>query len=344
MKKLVLLLNRLRQYYLRNKLLFVLFILCGAVNTVAVTYSYGNLMPLVANRAREDTQYRSYTVVFENEPAQLEKIEEFRRHAFIESCIFYDGTGVYAFDEAYPMIKLNGTLEFTNPYQVIVPQSAVVSPGQEIKIDGVSFEVVGAAVCGVGDGYFIPYDTYLEMGYGQRITKLRLYSVERQDIHNDRVVALINEMFPKNTGIHSVANQLYHTERDASVDWIRLIVFNAFLSAVAYAFLLYYILDTLHTENAISLLLGASKVRITVSILVEAVLLSASANGIGLLLHRLLYRSVFTGLNITPELQYTLGDYAFIYLLMLSLSLLTALPLILRGWKLSPMEARQKHL
>lgn len=344
MKMFCLLLNRFKQYFLRNKLLFILFVLGGAINTIAVIYSYGNLMPLVANRNLEDPTYRNYVVTFHEQPAQLDKIEELRSNPLIESCIFSEGTNICAFDEAYPMVKLNGVLEFTGPYQVIAPQSANVFPGEEIIIDGTVFQVIGSASCGIADVFFIPYDTYLEMGYGTNISKIRLYAVSRQDVQNDQVIALINSIFPNNTGISSLANTMYQLEARESSQFLAVIVINAFLSVVAYAFLLYYILDSLHQENGIFMILGTTKVRMTVFLLREAIILSALANGIGLLIHRLFYQAVFSDLNITSNLQYTPGDYVFIYLLMLILSLLTSLPLIIRGWKLSPVESRRVHL
>lgn len=344
MKMLYLLLNRFKQYFLRNKILFVLFVLGGAINTIAVIYSYGNLMPLVANRNLEDPAYRNYVVNFEAQPAQIERIEELRSNPLIESCIFSEDTNICAFDAAYPVVKLNGTLEFTSPYQVIAPQTANVIPGQEIKIGGKAFQVIGSASCGIGDVYFIPYDTYLELGYGTNIRKIRLYAVSRQDVQNDRVIALVNDIFPNHTGISSLADTMYQLESKESSQFLTVIVINAFLSAVAYAFLLYYILDSLHRENGILMILGESKARITVCILREAIILSALANGLGLLIHVQFYQVVFSGLNITSGLQYTPGDYFFIYLVMLILSLLTSIPFIIKGWTLSPVESRRLYL
>lgn len=297
MKLFYLLLNRFKQYFLRNKLLLVLFVLGGALNTIAVIYSYGNLIPLVANRNLEDPTYRNYVVTFKEQPARLDEIKVLRSSPLIESCIFSDGHNICAFDEAYPMVKLNGVLEFTGAYQVIAPQTANAFPGDEILINGIAFQVVGSASCGIGDVYFIPYETYLSMGYGMNIRQIRLYAVSRQDIQNDKVVALINDIFPNHTGITSLANTMYQLEAKTSSEFLILIIINAFLSVVAYAFLLYYILDSLHRENGIFMILGATKLRVTIFILLEAISLSALANLLGLLIHGLFYKAVFSNLS-----------------------------------------------
>ena len=122
-----------------------------------------------------------------------------------------------------------------------------------------------------------------------------------------------------------------------------LIITNAFLAVLAYLFLLRYIVDSQMAENLVSLILGASKSQIILCIFWESMILALVANGAGLLGHWLLYEKIFIHLNVYSDLSYRAGDYFFVYLVMVLLSLATIIPFVMKYLKLSPVAARQKY-
>lgn len=342
MKTLFLLGNRLKQYFLKNKLLFLLFIIGGMLNAVMVIYCYGNLLPVMTERNSQELDRREYCLRFDDVSPDPETVKAFAGNPLIEACTYTAGEGIYTCDPDYPLTRMSGTLEFTGAYQVIVPPMTK-SVGEKITIQGKTFEVIGSALDYYGGSYYIPYETFQELGYGERITRIYFFSAERQEPGSDQVLALIHKTFPENTYVGGGA--LTYARKDVRMTRFMLgvTVVNAFIAVLAYIFLLRYIVDSIMTENLVSIITGASKGRITAYIFWETLILSLAANGLGLLLHRALYEPVFTKLNITSDLYYRPGDYCFVYLLMLALSLIVTIPFVMKYLKLSPVAARREH-
>lgn len=63
-KTITLVLSRIRQYAVKNKIVFILFIIGGVLNSVIFIYLYGNLRPVMRNYNSTDYYYRRYEVIF----------------------------------------------------------------------------------------------------------------------------------------------------------------------------------------------------------------------------------------------------------------------------------------
>lgn len=368
MKILYLFFNRLKQYYLKNKALFLLFFIGGMLNAVAVAYCYGNLLPAIANRYSQAEEYRDYVVRFDHfgystyeelEAAQAQGgekpatvfpeasvVEAFASDPLLEACMLTstDEKNIFACAGTYDFVTLSGVSEFSGPQQLLAcsPAAAVTDlrVGDEVMLQGVPFEVIGVISYST-PGYFIPYDTFKAMGYIETVRFIEAYSVKRYDAANDPVYDLLCETFSNYTAVTQPDNHIV----DASASELKLpgIVINAFISILAYVFLLRYLVDSLLDETIVCIIVGASKLQMTIHIFWEATLLSLGANCAGLLLHRLLYVPVFTKLNLSETLIYGLSDYMLLCLFMLVLSLFVTIPFVLKYLKLSPIEARREH-
>lgn len=350
MKTLYLTFCRLKQYFLRNKLLFILFVIGGMLNAIAVTYCYGNLLPIIANRDSDAYEHRKYTIRFDD-PATGEmlagmshpvrsNLETFSGDPVVQGCIFRS-SNISTFLGDYPFKTVSGISEFTRAYQVLASTPAEVSVGSEVTLDGNTYEVIGIITDGSGGQYYIPNETFIDLGYIDRVTRVTAIAAQRQDPLSDKVMSLIYKSLPQAT----YAGGGY----EASSDMIRSnnqvpgIVINAFISIVSYIFLLRYLVDSILDETIISMIVGASKGRMTTHIFWESLLLCLIANCSGLLLHWLLYKPFFQGINLAQSLSYTLGDYTLICLLLLALSLLVTVPFALKYLRLSPIAARREH-
>ena len=131
------------------------------------------------------------------------------------------------------------------------------------------------------------------------------------------------------------------SEKDETRLMFALVVFNALLVSLAYSFLLYYLVDSLRTENVISRILGASKLQIIAMVLSETVVLALVANVIGVIIHSVFYDMLFVNLNLETHIQYKMGDYALIIVTLLLLSMLTAIPVLLKMLRVSPIQSRR---
>lgn len=340
MKILLMLLRRLQLYYARNKFVFILFVLCGAVNTIVVIYCYGNLLPTVANQNSEDHTYRDYYVRFDAVPANMEDVQKLAENPLVASCVYTNQDKVCAYDENYPMTMMNGTDTFTEPYQVIVPQSSQAMPGDKILLGQQFFQVIGTSTAGY---YFIPGDTYTELGFGNPVTIISLYSSVRQDPAKDQVIRLIVELFPYCSSISGTAIMFPKLEANISSQYMVLIIVSAFIAVLANVFLLYHILDSLNSVNTVVYILGMSRMSVGVLMLVEALLLCMATYGLGIGAHWLLYQPIFRSININAELRYCFGDYCFVFLIMLILSLIVTVPMILIKMGKSPVDAKRRN-
>ena len=309
MKTLYLIYSRIKQYFLNNRVLFLLFLLGGVLNAVMVIYSYGNLLPVVFQRNTQEWDNREYSIRFDDLAPELERVKMFSNHPLITACAYEVEEGVSACDLNYPLEKTSGTLEFTEPYQMIVPYGANKSVGDTVVFCDETFTVIGTAVDFYGGNIYIPYDTFVKIGCAERITRIKCFSAQRQEFGDDKVVALIDEMLPENTHVGGAANHIAKDDVEISEFMLCLIITNAFLAVLAYLFLLRYIVDSQMAENLVSLILGASKSQIILCIFWESMILALVANGAGLLGHWLLYEKIFIHLNVYSDLSYRAGDY-----------------------------------
>lgn len=331
--------QRLKQYYIKNKGVFQLFILGGMLNAIIVSYCYGNLIPSVSNRYLEGPNYMEYLMYFHDTPPSVNGIEIVKNSPLIRSCILSDGE-ISTFDEDYPIVKLNGTFKFTDTYQVIVPSTQEKRVGEFLEIYGKSFEIIGIS----SSGYYISEDTFMELVGVDGIRSVFVYAAKRQPAENDLVDGLLREAFPNMTYLGGPLYDLRVREARDSEGWMVLICVQAFVAVVAYAFLLRYMLGTLRKENVVSMILGSSKVRTAILIFRDAIALCVLANAMGLLTHYLLYKPIFRGLNIEQSLRYTFNDYCLILLMMVMLSLIVTIPVVIKEIVSTPANSKRRNL
>lgn len=341
MKVLYMLCQRMQQYYVRNKGIFLLFLIGGIFNSIMVAYCYGNLVPSVSNRNVEGPDYMEYMVNFSNESPSLGAVDQLREHPLVRGCRLYDDANdLYSLQPDYPLTILRGTSVFTNAYQVVVPSTQERDIGEYIEIDGQRFQIIGVAVY----GYHIPEESFVKLIGENGIRQLQVYAAERQSSENDLIEQLIIATLPELTSIGGPLYSLRVREARESEYWMNLITGQAFVAILSYAFLLRYMLGSLRKENVVCLLLGASKLRTAALIFQDALVLGAMANATGLLLHRVLYSTVFIPLNVEPSILYTVQDYCLIFLVLTVLSLITAVPVVVGETVSTPAAVRRRNL
>lgn len=342
MKTLYLFGSRLKQYFLRNKLIFCLFVVGGMLNAIALAYCYGNLLWSNANKYSHSSLHREYAVVFGETLPTMADIEKFSSDPLIACCVLSDGSGVYAYDGKFPMTRLTGTVDFTDPYQVIAPPTVKVSVGDSYSWQGKAFQVIGTATSSYGS-YYIPWNTFMELCDPNGIRQIHIISSTHEDAANDRVLALAQSIFPYAAYIGGNALMQDMTEAAQAEQMFPAIILNTFFSIVAYTFLLRYLIDSRLNETLVCMALGASKAKMLQFTFWEVTVLSLGSNGLGLFLHRLLYDPLFTSLNISPDLRYSTSEYFLLCLILLILSLLAITPMMLKYLRLSPIAARRAH-
>ena len=346
--------SRMSQYFQKNKLIFTLFILGGIINAIVLTYSYGNLVRVVLNRDSGDPAYRRYTIQFKETPASLTDIAPLLSDPLMESvmpgCALtpeqagFGGGGfyyLYVYHDAYPLNIIAGTNQFTGSDQILAPINCMKKIGDTVTLLGRTFTIIGK-VQGIDD-YYTSWEAMEEIGMGDSIVKILAVSAQRQAYGPDKVTKLIDAKLPHRSSISDENDRSTKKAIEDSSSEIIEILAAYLVAALSYIFLLRHLVDSMMVENIISQIVGASKVSVVVLIFWEIMVLVLFANGIGLLLHGLLYQPVFSAINISQDLQYYLGDYLRIILLILVASLLVSIPLAISYIKKTPVEARRKR-
>ena len=77
MKALYLMYSRIKQYFLKNKLVFILFVLGGMLNTIMLSYCYGNLLTVVLTRNSTDQSYMTYTYNYKDGTVTADEVKAF---------------------------------------------------------------------------------------------------------------------------------------------------------------------------------------------------------------------------------------------------------------------------
>lgn len=344
-----LLINRLAQYYRKNKVIFMLFVIGGAINALVFCFFYGNLLPAVTNRNSQEIQYREYFVRYFDEVKMLDEKEaemkEIQNSGLFESVRVcwqennsLDGRWICAsvFGES-PLIRLKGTLNFTSDRQVLVPLSCSADIGSSITLMGESFQVVGQHT---SDEYYISYTDFAALDC--RIWQIYAVTNSRQDFTNDLAEQLLSNTFSdgdiKTPRIYELSDKglsLYNT----------IMICSTFLIAtISFMFLLRYLMDSLMDENIVSIIVGASKRKMVLIIFCESLILFLAVSIIGLLLHYALYIPVFSKINITEGLVYSFGDYLRILTGIFFIVLACLIPFLGKYTKMSPIRLYQRHI
>ena len=341
MNGLYLLCLRLKQYATKHWHIFALFLLSGILNTIAVLYCYGNLLPTVAARNSQELQYRNYLVVFD-QATSLKNVEPLVENPLIQAIAVSGGDSVYACLGDYPRTFSSGTGEFSAAFQMVVPLVDEKSVGDVVTYQNREFTVIGIA-SGQGPGRVIPYETWAELNGTESVQRVYFLAAEHQNMNNDGVLKLLYEAFPQ-AYIGGPAVSMHDSEEEVSQMKFTIIGINAFLSTLAHTLLLHYMLSSLRRENVIMRILGASRQEMRQRLFREAFLLSVANVGVGILIHILFYDSIFVSLNLYPHITYGVRDYGIVSLLLLSLALITVIPMALREALVTPDAAKRRVL
>ncbi len=371
MKSIALVTNRIKQYFFRNKAIFVLFILGGMLNSIVFAYMYGNLNPAKYKYGWTDTEYREYMVVFNadgDESGSFEMREPERSYVsdedvqkIIDSELFesvmirfyneytYIGDNVKP-DKAVsacvygePSIVINtGTGTLSADDQVLVHERSSVPVGSSVNIYGKDFTVVGVYMGGStvsGYGYIVTENALRQLDL--KLNLINAVSVERYHFGKDETDAAsdaLYEIFPESF-VSSPSRFEAKDNRRAEVG-IRTARNTFIISTVAFVFLIIYMADSLIDENSISLIVGARPSAIAVSVFWEGFCLSMLAAAAGFAVHILFYDVFFEEINAYAGIEYFVGDYLRVFLIMAIVLAVVMFVVSLKYLFLSPLKLR----
>ena len=222
MKLLQLISSRIRQYWIHNRLILVLFLIGGILSSIAFTFFYGNMVRYLDYRTSTDTTYRTYSVsladewgggmirpepaIFANQVEALyvnDMVEGitvgyfFAFDDYVEYDIPRGNFGMDAFHrikakvgDQWEPVGLTGSADFEkHPDGAVVPEESVAQIGDTFTIGGKTLTIIGKYAF---SECIVSYQTFLELG--KSIDTMILLTKERHPIYNDPMEKLLEEM------------------------------------------------------------------------------------------------------------------------------------------------------
>lgn len=376
MKKLIIIQSRLKQYRAKNRLIFALFIIGGVINTILLAYMYGNLRPEAYNYNSSISVYREYRVLFDyhvstNDDGSINGVgfnNPDRNHVDKEDLKKLFDTGLFesiTVQSAYPSYDSSkgerihsisacvyGTLyenfiasgqrTLTSNDQVIVDILDEARLGDSIVIRGREFEVVAKGSDIDIFGYMITPEAYYEIGpYSNGFIAYSNQRWHEDSEEGDVAADAIRSIFPecyvwKSSKIYEAA------DKQVSVRETRNMILTYAVSQIAYVFLLSYLADSLSEENSVSIIVGAKPSGISFSVFLEGLILSSISGLAGIMIHRLLYRTVFSRINAIDGIVYFLKDYLSVFGIVILASAVVLLVYALRFLRRSPIDLKNR--
>ncbi len=347
MKTLHLIFSRFRQYWDTNRIVLVMFLLGGTLSAVVFTYTYGNLVDIVANARSEEVQYRGYAVTGSGdmsvylEPEKVlavvenELFEEYSLYSYIEE----QGLIVMASPEKASNIRLmlgNDDLDATpNGIVLGTTNDSVGRIGDIIEVRGTELKIIGMST---KKAAIISFEQFQKMQLP--IVRFTASTYKRQTLENDPAEKLLYSYF--SDAMISTPKSAVQSDKLTSIRSI-LSVCGAYLVAmVSFMFMLRYLMDSMRRSTVVSMIVGASKFKIFSLFVLESMTLCALVAGAGIFLHWILFPSVFSRFSLNDSLIYTPMDYLSIFLMMMVVCLLVTVPFVIKYARVSPAVAIRK--
>lgn len=358
MKLLQLISSRIKQYWVNNRLIFILFLIGGVLSSLMFCYFYGNMSSNMSYRAAPERYELEYEI--SNLPAEwtaaeiLEKSKLLYEDDLIESVsvvyqLYEHPGGQEMVQDSQPghgritaevgndnfALCLNGNVDLNaNPDGVAVPDFSTKAVGDALMIGGKGLTVIGKHTSW---DYFISFDTFRELEIP--VDRMSVIAVELHDFGNDPIRALLEEVFP---GASIDAPDQYEVfVKESTVITVTLLTIVYGSSMLAFMFLLRFLMDANVNSTVISRIVGAKKWQILGLCFGEAAALCALVDAAGIGLHALLYDSLFSNLNKQEGLIYLPQDYLTIFLSMLCVGMAVALGFVVKYAVLSPAASRR---
>ena len=324
MKTAHLVFNRIQQYFVRNKAIFIIFVIGGIVNVAVFAYMYGNLIMAAKNKDSDSAWERSYRILFNAAEAEnglmklLEPEENYVTDGDIQMMIdsgLFESISLVSFSDRYGKLensglslsvgtivqgscnlnKIKGSLELSEDDDLIIDDGLIIDggnmygPGESVIIGGRSFRIAGVFSGAYGLSAAIITETaYKDIGC--LTNSVWCTSVENWHDDNETNVPhdFLRALFPDGYIVDNGAGYSDVQNRYRNNGLIISLIIYA-VSTVSFVFLLLYMADSLSRENAASLIVGANPGRISSIVFLEGLLLSFLTMLAGLLIHSLLF-------------------------------------------------------
>ena len=216
---------------------------------------------------------------------------------------------------------------------------AALDPNQDtmVTIRGIPFQVIGAWPHFGDDLFFIPYRTMMQEDLPVTAVDFKLERIPTREEH-EKIKARLEQLFP---GATIETPDIYFNMQNSAKRQNAVTSVGVFLvSFFSFVFLMKYMLDRSRQEMVVYIIVGASKKRLFLLLLLQNCITVLSAGVVAVGAFWALKKPLFDKLAIAPDYQYTPADYAYVLLASVLLSMLVAIPFILHVIRKTPTQLK----
>ena len=332
----------MKQYILKNKGIFAIFVISSIVSSMVFCFFYGNTDFMRQTNASE-VYNRKYSFTLDypinTDDKRLKKLCE---NELVEIVIVKNRS---AFDDIkeisavikgeYKTLSTAGRVEFEGGENdaIIMDSTLGYLPGETYTINGQAFKVIGLQSAGT----FINDEAFVEQNI--EIDSLTVVSAKKYMPSDNTFTDMLKDTFP---GIDVV--KPYEPRFSDVMSELFTLCLTFVLSITSYMLLFSYMVDSIMNETVVCLIVGATREKMFLLTVVESLALCGVTSLAGILLHAALYKPVFAKINVLSELTYSFNDYLVIFLLIIAITLFVLLFSVKKYSKLSPVQAKQKRM
>lgn len=356
MKTLSLVISRIRNDFSKSKAMMIMYAIGSVLCVLAFIYFYSNIQILYKeyDDFMQSLVNRRY-MVFMLAPSEIDNSD-------LEFLYDYDDLENISFGTEY---ELDGRYYVLNTYSSTEYIQRELLHGEEndellklaeenmnnnviftnskeetIMVNGVPFKNIytDTELCG-----HIPFNAFLNNNFStDRI--IIVFSQHPNIWQNSDFVDLLHEHFDKYSVdriFDANGGDMNYLYNEVLFEILRLCLVYI-IGFAGCACLFKYMFDLNRYENIVYSIVGASKLKVTKIMFLEAAVMSISSIIIAIILHISLYDCFFSFIN-RQEIVYSFGDYCIIALFSLILSLLTLIPFFIPYMKNPIMKSKTRY-
>ncbi|MFM1581341.1 FtsX-like permease family protein [Helcococcus bovis] len=339
-------LRRLKKQIKYNKLIVLFLIISSVLSILFFTSLFVRYMPQFNDRRENNTKYRFYNIIFskslnDNDLKLLEKnlpdLDSFKiTNVKIKENVYNEDDEKLYFSTFLHETPFINEIELKNSSidkfsklgnnEVLIPLSYNLKKDNKfLKINGINLKVIGYWE---GVDFLVSSETYLSNFEINQIvfrTKKVLNTTDLNDL---------NKLF-FNYPIQSISSPVDAYEKDTSLSPTVMIIINIIyiLSIISYSSIFWVLMRFLEKDFRIYRMVGMTKLRIFVGILLDVFVFIVISTLIAFGIHELMWNSFFSRTNNFLAGKIEIKDYLIIFILIIVLSFTIISPYLYKLFK-----------
>lgn len=352
--------SRIQNYFINNRILFILFLIGTLSCSFTFIYFYGNAVTIKAINGKDADYMKNFTVSF-RQPIECNKLNygnETGNNVIntdythkLTSDEFSQGTSNIAC-EIQSKSKYNtviygerGRIQFTDDeinnkeYVIIIPSTFKdKNIGDKLTINKKDYTIIG--VNNFSNIFYIPPTVFQDEFLADTVTITFDDTLSKAECEN-----YINVLKVEYKDIYIKASPLtYYNQAENNMGFELITLGLGYIIAMlSFLFIMKYMVDKNSRETIIYAVVGANNKQVSLIMFLENLVLTLGILLVAIILHSSLYNAFFSKINIYSGITYSAFDYLIICVVVIVFSSLATIPFIKEYLKSTIIQNRSKY-